>query len=186
MKIKNHWLNCAHIVKSPNYDSRTIEQNISLIVIHCISLPEGKFNTPYIEQFFTNQLNSQSHPSFAKICHLEVSSHILINRTGSITQFVAFNKRAWHAGISEYQGHSKCNDFSIGIELEGTDYLPYTEIQYTRLAALIQSLIQTYPTLSLEHITGHSDIAPIRKTDPGDFFDWQYLYILLSSNSKLS
>ncbi len=181
MKINNHWLETAQIIKSPNYDARTLEKNLSLIVIHCISLPEGQFNTPYIAQLFTNQLNSNSHASFTEICHLKVSSHILIHRTGHITQFVAFNKRAWHAGVSNYQGHTQCNDFSIGIELEGTDYLPYTEKQYSQLADLIQSLIATYPTLSMKHIVGHSDIAPARKTDPGAFFDWQHLHTLLKN-----
>ncbi|NOQ65391.1 MAG: 1,6-anhydro-N-acetylmuramyl-L-alanine amidase AmpD [Methyloprofundus sp.] len=175
MKINNHCLSSAHLVNSPNYDERTDENDISLIVIHCISLPEGQFNTPYIKQLFTNQLKPDSHPSFIDIYHLQVSSHIVILRDGSITQYVPFNKRAWHAGVSEYQGRSKCNDFSIGIELEGTDCSPYTEQQYTQLNAVLQCLVASYPKLTLENVTGHSDIAPGRKTDPGVCFDWDKL-----------
>jgi len=180
MLIKNHWLTSAKHIPSPNCDQRAQENDLSLIVIHCISLPEGQFSTPYITQLFTNQLDQKKHPSFAKICHLEVSSHILINRTGSINQYVAFNQRAWHAGVSEYQGRKKCNDFSIGIELEGTVNSPFTEIQYQQLATLIQCLIQTYPSLSSEHITGHSDIAPERKQDPGSCFKWDKIHQLIN------
>ena len=179
MKINNHWITSAKKVHSPNCDDRDDMHDISLIVIHCISLPEGQFGTPFIEQLFTNQLDTKSHHSFAGICHLQVSSHLVIQRNGSITQYVPFNKRAWHAGISEYQGRSKCNDFSIGIELEGTEFSPYTEQQYSQLAATIQRLIQTYPKLNLDGITGHSDIAPKRKTDPGKSFDWGKLHQLL-------
>ena len=181
MKINNHWLTPAQIIKSPNCDQRQGETDISLIVIHCISLPEGQFNTPFIKQLFTNQLEAQSHPDFAKICQLEVSSHIVIQRNGLITQYVPFNKRAWHAGTSEYQGRTRCNDFSIGIELEGTDCCPYTKQQYSQLSALIHCLIQAYPGLSPKDIMGHSDIAPLRKTDPGKYFDWDKLYQLISS-----
>ena len=117
MKINNHWLTPVHKINSPNCDNRNDEKDISLIVIHCISLPEGQFNTPFIEQLFTNQLKAQSHPDFAEICQLEVSSHIVIQRDGLITQYVPFNKRAWHAGVSEHQGRTKCNDFSRGKEL---------------------------------------------------------------------
>ena len=182
MQIKSHWLTSAHKVHSPNCDMRDDESDISLIVIHCISLPEGQFGTPYIEQLFTNQLQALAHPSFTEICQLHVSSHIVIQRDGQITQYVPFNKRAWHAGVSEYHGRRKCNDFSIGIELEGTDCTPYTEIQYQQLSGIIQQLIQTYPRLSLRDITGHSDIAPMRKTDPGKFFNWTELYKYLSTS----
>jgi len=183
MQITNHWLSSAQKITSPNCDNRDDENNISLIVIHCISLPEGQFDTPFIAQLFTNQLDQRAHPSFANISHLEVSSHIVIQRNGSITQYVPFNKRAWHAGISKYKGHQKCNDFSIGIELEGTDCCPYTKQQYSQLATLIHCLIQTYPKLNLEDITGHSDIAPQRKTDPGKYFDWEKLSQLLKAIS---
>lgn len=175
MQIDNHWLTTTHKVTSPNCDNRQDENDISLIVIHCISLPEGQFGTPFIEQLFTNQLKAPSHPDFAEICQLQVSSHIVISREGVITQYVPFNKRAWHAGCSEYQGREKCNDYSIGIELEGTDCSPYTEEQYTQLALLIKCLMQTYPKLNQQNITGHSDIAPGRKKDPGEFFEWEKL-----------
>lgn len=175
MIINNHWLTSANKVHSPNCNQREDENDISLIVIHCISLPKGQFDTPFIQQLFTNQLDTQADPSFTEICQLQVSSHIVINRHGLITQYVPFNMRAWHAGCSEYQGREKCNDFSIGIELEGTDCSPYTEKQYTQLALLIQCLIQTYPKLNQQNITGHSDIAPLRKTDPGKCFDWEKL-----------
>ncbi|RLA25945.1 MAG: 1,6-anhydro-N-acetylmuramyl-L-alanine amidase AmpD [Gammaproteobacteria bacterium] len=183
MKINNHWLTSAQRIISPNYDKRDDDSDISLIVIHCISLPEGQFNTPFIEQLFTNQLKPQSHPDFAKICQLQVSSHIVINRDGLITQYVPFNKRAWHAGVSEFQGRTKCNDFSIGIELEGTESCAYTEIQYAQLASLIHCLLQAYPRLNPGKITGHSDIAPLRKTDPGKYFDWGKLNKLLKGLS---
>lgn len=183
MRIDNHWLNSAHKIISPNQDDRQDENDISLIVMHCISLPEGQYHTPYIKQLFTNQLKAESHPDFAEICQLQVSSHIVIDREGAITQYVPFNKRAWHAGVSEYQGRDKCNDFSIGIELEGTEYSPYTEVQYTQLALLINCLLSTYPKLSQQNITGHSDIAPQRKTDPGEYFDWEKLNKLLKTAS---
>ena len=176
MQINNHWLTQAQKIHSPNCDNRDDEKDISLIVLHCISLPEGQFNTPFIQQLFTNQLKAQSHSSFTEICQLEVSSHIVIQRDGLVTQYVPFNKRAWHAGASEFQGRTKCNDFSIGIELEGTDHCSYTEQQYLQLSTLIHCLIQTYPKLNIENITGHSDIAPQRKTDPGKYFDWDKLY----------
>jgi len=175
MKIHKHWLNPAQHTPSPNADSRPNEKDISLIVIHCISLPEGHFATPHITELFTNQLKACDHPSFAEICTLKVSSHILIARTGKITQYVPFNQRAWHAGVSNYCGRTQCNDFSIGIELEGTDHSLYTTEQYQQLSQLIKCLINHYPNLTSKDITGHSDIAPERKTDPGDFFDWGLL-----------
>jgi AmpD protein len=175
MKIKKHLLSPAKQINSPNSDNRPNEKDISLIVIHCISLPEGIFNTPHITQLFTNQLKACEHPSFSEICSLKVSSHLLIDRTGNITQYVPFNQRAWHAGISNYLGREKCNDFSIGIELEGTDKSRYTSKQYAQLNQVIQCLQQYYPAISSKNITGHSDIAPIRKTDPGEFFDWTLL-----------
>ncbi|MBE0469184.1 MAG: 1,6-anhydro-N-acetylmuramyl-L-alanine amidase AmpD [Methyloprofundus sp.] len=179
MRIKNNLLTSAQQIASPNCDQRTDPTDISLIVIHCISLPEGQFDTPYIDKLFTNQLNAAEHSSFPEICHLEVSSHILIKRNGAITQYVPFDQRAWHAGASCYKGREKCNDFSIGIELEGTVDTAYTEIQYQQLTTLIPCLMHTYPKLCLENIIGHSDIAPQRKTDPGIFFDWVKFYQLI-------
>ncbi len=179
MEIKDHWLNSVKHTLSPNCDRRIDENDIDLIVIHCISLPEGKFNTPFIQQLFTNQLRADDHPDFAKICHLQVSSHLVIERDGLISQYVPFNQRAWHAGISEYLGRTQCNDFSIGIELEGTIDTPYTKTQYQQLAKIISCLCQTYPNLTPERITAHSHIAPDRKKDPGKYFDWNKLYRLL-------
>ena len=142
------------------------------MVIHNISLPPGRFGGPYIDQLFTGKLNPKEHPFFEEIKHLRVSAHCLIRRDGAIVQYVPFHLRAWHAGQSSYQGKEKCNDFSIGIELEGTDFEPFTEAQYQSLAQLTQLLISVYPLIK-HNITGHSDIAPERKTDPGPFFDWQ-------------
>lgn len=172
MKINQHWLTSATITASPNHDNRPMESDISLIVLHCISLPPQQFGNNYIDDFFCNRLNSHAHPYFKTIAQLKVSAHVVIKRTGEIVQYVAFNQRAWHAGQSNYQGREKCNDFSIGIELEGSETQPYHPQQYQQLQALIQCLFTHYPSLSTQHITRHSDIAPQRKTDPGDSFNW--------------
>ena len=169
---------------SPNFDLRPDETDISLIVIHGISLPPGEFGNDFIDQLFTNNLNPDDHPYFQEIAGLKVSSHLLIRRDGELVQYVPFNKRAWHAGISKYNDRENCNDFSIGIELEGTDDTPYTDIQYQVLASIIHLLIQTYPNLTEKTITGHSDIAPGRKTDPGTAFEWELLTNLLSANNN--
>jgi AmpD protein len=179
MNIDQHWLAPATHHPSPNFDERSDISDMSLIVIHCISLPPGEFATPYIDHLFCNQLDPEGHPYFKDICQLKVSAHLLIKRTGEIVQYVPFDKRAWHAGKSEYQVRGRCNDFSIGIELEGTESTPYTDEQYRQLTAVIKILLQTYPTLSQQHITGHSDIAPGRKTDPGESFSWQRFFLLL-------
>ena len=173
MIIEQHRLTNAKQIPSPNYDDRPNPADISLLVIHCISLPPGEFNNPYIDQLFCNILDPDEHPYFKEIYQLTVSTHLLIKRDGSCVQFVPFNKRAWHAGKSSYQGKERCNDFSIGIELEGTESIPYTEAQYIQLAEVIDSLLKAYPNLSKQQITGHSDIAPGRKNDPGASFDWQ-------------
>lgn len=175
MKITKHWLDCAERTLSPNYDDRPDEKEISLIVIHCISLPPGQFGDRYIHQLFCNQLNPEDHEYFKEIHDLKVSAHFLIDRNGDITQFVPINKRAWHAGKSEYNGRERCNDFSVGIELEGTETQPFTSVQYAKLAQLIRSLLHRYPQLSKNHIAGHSQIAPGRKLDPGDAFEWETL-----------
>lgn len=166
---------------SPNYDTRPDSTDISLIVIHGISLPPGQFGGNYIDQLFCNQLNPDEHPYFQDIATLRVSSHLLIRRTGEIVQYVPFHQRAWHAGVSCYQDREGCNDFSIGIELEGDDETDYTDIQYQVLTETIRALMETYPGLDETHIAGHSDIAPGRKTDPGPAFDWAYFRQLLSS-----
>lgn len=175
MKITNHRLENALFIPSPNQDARPLAEDISLIVIHCISLPPGQFGTEGVTQLFTNALNPTEHSYYEGIAHLRVSAHLLIRRTGELVQYVPFNLRAWHAGVSCYGGRTVCNDFSIGIELEGTDDSPYEDIQYVQLNSVIEALLATYPTLSREHITGHEHIAPGRKTDPGGFFEWERL-----------
>ena len=167
-------LDIARQVPSPNHDERP-DNEMSLIVIHNITLPPNEFGTPWIDALFTNQLPVDEHPFFAEICHLRVSSHLLIRRTGEVVQYVPFHCRAWHAGVSYYQGREVCNDFSIGIEMEGTDDQAFTEEQYLQLEETIDTLLKTYPSLSPKHITGHEHIAPGRKTDPGSCFDWKRL-----------
>ena len=154
---------------SPNYNERPIPEDISLLVIHNISLPPGQFGTPYVSDLFLNQLDLNADPWFACLEGLKVSAHFLIDRNGHITQFVSCHARAWHAGVSTFDGREQCNDFSIGIELEGTDTLPYTDAQYASLQALTATLTEHYP---LRAVRGHTHIAPIRKTDPGESFDW--------------
>jgi len=163
----------ARRTHSPNQDARPIPASeIDLLVIHSISLPPGAFGGAYIEKFFCNQLDRDAHPYFREISDLRVSAHLLIYRSGERVQFVPFDQRAWHAGESQYQGRSSCNDFSVGIELEGTDQTPYTDTQYVKLVEVTQSLFRSYPRLLPERIVGHGDIAPGRKTDPGASFDW--------------
>ncbi len=179
MNINRHWLTDITRSTTPNFDERPDPEDISLLVIHCISLPPGKFENKYIDQLFNNQLNADEHPYFKEIHQLKVSAHLLINRKGIGVQYVPFDKRAWHAGKSSYEGRERCNDFSIGIELEGTELINYTDQQYLQLAAVINTLLEAYPKLSKQRITAHSDIAPGRKTDPGATFDWQKLLELL-------
>ena len=173
MNIKRHWLTDSKHTPSPNFDERPDPADISLLVIHCISLPPGVFGNENIDKLFCNLLNPDDHPYFKEIYNLSVSAHLLIKRDGSCVQYVPFDKRAWHAGKSSYEGRERCNDFSIGIELEGTESINNTEEQYRQLAAVIDTLLKSYPKLSRQRITGHSDIAPGRKTDPGPSFDWQ-------------
>ncbi len=182
MNIDQHYIDIARQIQSPNADERPDSDDISLVVIHCISLPPQQFGNHYIEQLFCNQLNPNDHPYFKKIYQLKVSAHLLVKRDGELVQFVPFHKRAWHAGLSCYQGRERCNDFSIGIELEGDESNPYTDWQYQQLAQTVGLLLQKYPRLNKQRITGHSDIAPNRKTDPGSSFDWERLYDLLDKN----
>lgn len=179
MHIIQHWLADITHTPSPNFDVRPDPNDISLLVIHCISLPPGEFGNHFIDQLFCNQLKGDDHPYFMGIYQLKVSAHLLIKRDGDCVQYVPFNQRAWHAGQSSYEGRERCNDFSIGIELEGTEHTAYTDKQYRRLAEVIDTLLHEYPTLSKQHITGHSDIAPGRKTDPGASFNWPKLFNLL-------
>lgn len=167
------WFEGVERVPSPNFDLRPDPADISLLVIHNISLPPGQFGAGYIRQFFQNRLDPTGHPFFSGISELQVSAHLLIERDGSVVQFVSLNDRAWHAGVSQFCGRERCNDFSIGIELEGTDDQPYSDAQYAALTAATQLIRPRHPAITLDRIVGHSDIAPGRKTDPGPAFDWQ-------------
>ena len=170
-KVQDGILQGATQVPSPNYNQRPEQTEIQLLVVHNISLPPSQFGGGYIEQFFQNQLDWSVHPYFQTIEGMQVSTHLLILRSGEVLQFVNFNHRAWHAGRSTYLSKKECNDYSIGIELEGSDDTPFEEVQYTVLAEVIGVLQAAYPKI-LQHLAGHSDIAPGRKTDPGPFFDW--------------
>jgi AmpD protein len=169
------WIEGVERLLSPNADERPEGTEPSLIVVHSISLPPGQFGGPWIDRLFTNCLPADVHEYFPEIAHLRVSAHALIRRDGGIRQYVPFHARAWHAGESTYCGRAACNDFSIGIELEGTDELPYADEQYARLAALVVALRRTYASLREAEIVGHEHIAPGRKTDPGPAFDWNRL-----------
>ncbi len=173
MKIENHLLDEANYVPSPHHNERPDPDDISLLVVHNISLPPSEFGGHFIEDFFQGKLTSTAHPYFDEIRDMKVSAHCLIKRDGSVVQFVPFDKRAWHAGVSNFEGREQCNDFSIGIELEGTDDFPYTPFQYMTLAQITVLLMEHYPKIILEHIAGHEHIAPQRKTDPGISFNWQ-------------
>jgi len=166
-------------VLSPYFDARPQDARCELIVVHGISLPPKEFGGPWIDRLFTGTLPWDEHPYFKSIEGLRASSHVLIGRDGQLTQYVPLGARAWHAGVSQYGTRSGCNDFSVGVELEGADDTPYTDAQYAQLVALIVALLEAYPSLSSEHITGHSDIAPGRKTDPGPAFDWARLHAQL-------
>ena len=170
-QVVNGQLIGARQVPSPNYNQRPEQTEIQLLVVHNISLPPSQFGGGYIEQFFQNQLDWSVHPYFQTIEGMQVSTHLLILRSGEVLQFVNFNDRAWHAGRSTYLAKKECNDYSIGIELEGSDDTPFEEVEYTVLAEVIGVLQAAYPKI-LQHLAGHSDIAPGRKTDPGPFFDW--------------
>lgn len=173
------WLQGVRRSPSPNFDERPPSSEPELIVIHSISLPAGHFGTPHVEALFCNCLDVSAHPSFPEIAAMRVSAHALIRRDGELIQFVPFSKRAWHAGVSCYDGRDCCNDFSIGIELEGCDWQPFENDQYRRLASLAGRLMATWPAIGVERLVGHSDIAPGRKTDPGPHFDWGKLRGLL-------
>jgi AmpD protein len=175
----------ATYVPSPNCDDRPPGCAPELVVVHGISLPPGVFGGPWIERLFTNCLPPDEHPYFAEVCALRVSAHALIRRDGTVVQFVPLSLRAWHAGTSSWRGRERCNDFSIGIELEGADHVPYEEAQYTSLAVLVTTLLDAYPALGPDTIAGHSDIAPGRKTDPGPAFEWPRFHALLRQRLAL-
>jgi AmpD protein len=170
--IKNAILTQAEYCSTSHCDERPEQTNISLLVVHNISLPPNEFGGDYIKYFFNGCLDPKLHPYFASIYQMRVSAHCLIKRDGHILQFVPFDKRAWHAGLSSFQGVNRCNDYAIGVELEGADHIPYTQAQYQSLSTLTKELMQIYPAITLARIVGHNDIAPGRKTDPGIAFDW--------------
>lgn len=182
---RSGWCQGVRHCPSPNFNERP-QGEVSLLVIHNISLPPGQFGTGKVQEFFQNRLIVDEHPYFAEIATLRVSAHFLIERDGAITQFVSCNERAWHAGQSCFAGRDNCNDFSLGIELEGTDEQAFTDAQYAALVGLTVELQRAYPALTLERICGHSDIAPTRKTDPGPAFDWSRLRAALMDRKEKS
>ena len=177
--VDEGWITQARKVVSPNFDPRPSRCDLDLLVIHNISLPPGQYEGSCIEQFFCNSLDWDEHPFFSEIRGMAVSAHLLIRRSGELLQFVSFTDRAWHAGRSCFEGRGNCNDFSIDIELEGTDDDPYAREQYETLAAVSCALFGEYSSMNSTRIVGHSDIAPGRKTDPGPAFDWQRYRSLL-------
>ena len=179
MDISKGWLTSARRVPSPNFNARPDSVVVDAIIVHGISLPPKQYGGDYIEAFFQNRLDFEAHPYFHSIKDLQVSSHILIKRTGECVQFVSFDDRAWHAGESELKGRQHCNDFAVGIELEGCDDVSYEDAQYLQLAAVTRALMLSYNDITLDRIVGHSDISPGRKTDPGPAFDWGYFRSLL-------
>jgi N-acetyl-anhydromuramoyl-L-alanine amidase len=175
LSVEMGFVSGARAARSPNCDARPRGAGPELVVVHGISLPPGEFGGPWIERLFMNTLPADQHPYFGTIQDLRVSPHVLIRRDGSLVQYVPFGLRAWHAGTSHWRGRGACNDFSVGVELEGTDDAPYEEGQYDALADLVAALQRAYPSLAEGWIAGHSDIAPGRKTDPGPAFDWRRL-----------
>ena len=176
MNISDHIIDDARYIASPNYDSRPEKTSISLIIIHAISMPVGEYVTENIVKLFTNELNPDDHPDFKAVSDLKVSSHLLITRSGDVLQFVPFHKRAWHAGISVFEEQENCNDFSIGIELEGCDDDIFEEIQYEVLNSIL-NLLKTEYSVPNKNIVGHQHVAPERKTDPGPNFDWSKINV---------
>lgn len=181
MLILNGWLVDEEQQKSPHFSLRDEKQTVHLLVVHNISLPPAQFGGGYITDFFLGKLDKKAHPYFEEIAQLKVSAHCLITREGKVIQYVSFDDKAWHAGVSSYQGQENCNDFSIGIELEGTDDIAYSAEQYQTLAQLTKVLKVNYPAIQ-NNIKGHSDIAPQRKTDPGKAFNWQHFTDCLKSS----
>lgn len=179
LSVKAGRVTQAQFIASPNHDKRPGDELPTLIVVHAISLPPDQFGGPGVVQLFTNTLDPDEHPYYAGIYQLRVSAHFFIRRDGELIQFVSAEDRAWHAGVSSWQGRERCNDFSLGIELEGCDTMPFEEAQYQCLAKLIRCLQAHYP---ISNLAGHSDIAPGRKTDPGPHFDWTYLHQLLQGD----
>ena len=179
--LHNHWLTGADFVPSPNHSDRPQGVAIELLIIHNISLPPGEFGGDYVDQLFCNSLDCEAHSYFQQLRELRVSAHLLIDRAGRVRQYVPFDKQAWHAGESSFAGRQRCNEFSIGIELEGTDDQPFTDQQYSSLEVVTKILMAAYPGIHRDHIVGHSDVAPGRKTDPGPCFDWSRYKLGLST-----
>ena len=179
-----HWLSGAAAVPSPNCSERPQTEEISLLVIHNISLPPGEFGTGCVDKLFCNTLDPDGHPFFESISELRVSAHLLIDRDGVVRQYVPFHLQAWHAGQSSYRGRERCNEYSIGIELEGTDFVAFSAAQYATLVEVSALLMQRYPQITPERVVGHSDIAPGRKTDPGPCFDWDYFRAQLAARVR--
>lgn len=173
---RDHWLSKVRRERTSNFHDREQNDAVSLVVIHSISLPRGRFGTGFVEDLFCNRLDSTKHPSFGSLEEFRVSTHIFISRWGRITQFVPFDKCAWHAGKSSYGSRLQCNEFAIGIELEGTDDTKFTDRQYSQLKWVIKAITDAYPSISVRSIVGHNEIAPGRKIDPGPLFDWSRLY----------
>ena len=172
----DHWFTKVDRAPSPNHDLRPDPEDISLVVVHGISLPPGTFGTGAVERFFCNTLDCSGDPRLADLAGVRVSAHLFVSRQGAVTQFVPFDRRAWHAGVSRWRGRTNCNDFSIGIELEGTDDSGYTNRQYAVLARILDTLVARYPRLDRSALVGHNEIAPGRKTDPGPRFDWRLVH----------
>ena len=177
---ENGWFEHAQKHPSENFNQRPVGEEIDLLLIHNISLPPGQFGTGCVQKFFCNRLDCSQDTALADINGLKVSAHLFVDREGDCYQFVSLFNRAWHAGVSQFCGRENCNDFSIGIELEGEDHCPYTERQYQELAAITCTLRQRFPKITLERIVGHCDVAPERKTDPGQSFDWEKFRGLLT------
>lgn len=177
--IEAGWLEGARRVPSPHCDARPEGAPVDLVLVHGISLPPGEYGGPWIDALFAGRLDPEAHPYFRTLAGLRVSAHLLIRRDGELVQYVPLHRRAWHAGESEFKGRRACNDFSVGIELEGTDDEAYTGRQYRRLAQVLRQIMGHYPAITSERIAGHCDVAPGRKTDPGPLFDWDRLYTLL-------
>ena len=174
------WLEGADRRPTPNRDARPPDAGVNLVVVHAISLPPGEFGGAWIDDLFLNRLDPQAHPYFRDIADLRVSAHALIRRDGSLTQYAGFGERAWHAGESCWEGRAACNDYAVGVELEGSDEQGYEPVQYRRLAELIRALMRVYPAITPERVVGHCHVAPGRKTDPGPHFDWARLKELLN------
>ncbi|KZN47303.1 1,6-anhydro-N-acetylmuramyl-L-alanine amidase AmpD [Pseudoalteromonas luteoviolacea] len=185
MQNQYPWLPFADHRSSPHFDERPNEDDVDLLVIHNISLPAGVFGTHYVDDLFMGNIDCQAHPTFSSLDGLRVSAHCFIRRNGQVIQYVPFSKRAWHAGVSSFSGRGQCNDFSIGIEMEGTDTTPYTDAQYEALVAVSKAILAQYPDITPDRIVGHCDIAPGRKTDPGDIFDWQRYFNMLLQKSTI-